>query len=84
MTTPVPSNQPIRYLALGDSYTIGESVPENERWSNQLAELLKSPPQLGGARFKSPSSPAPAGRPLSFGKGFRRRRSARLMIWFHY
>lgn len=31
---------PIRYLALGDSYTIGESVPENERWSNQLADLL--------------------------------------------
>lgn len=30
----------IRYLALGDSYTIGESVPENERWSNQLAGLL--------------------------------------------
>lgn len=43
-TTPtpasVPSNSTIRYLALGDSYTIGESVPENERWSNQLAELI--------------------------------------------
>jgi lysophospholipase L1-like esterase len=37
-----PSEQPIRYLALGDSYTIGESVPENERWSNQLADLLKA------------------------------------------
>jgi len=32
----------IRYLALGDSYTIGESVDESERWSNQLAELIKS------------------------------------------
>lgn len=32
----------IRYLALGDSYTIGESVAEGERWPNQLAELLKS------------------------------------------
>lgn len=31
-----------RYLALGDSYTIGESVAENERWPNQLAELLRS------------------------------------------
>lgn len=31
----------IRYLALGDSYTIGESVPEGERWSNQLADLLQ-------------------------------------------
>ena len=30
----------IRYLALGDSYTIGESVAENERWPNQLAERL--------------------------------------------
>jgi lysophospholipase L1-like esterase len=31
----------MRYLALGDSYTIGESVPESERWPNQLAALLK-------------------------------------------
>lgn len=38
----------IRYLALGDSYTIGESVPENERWSNQLADLLSL--HLGGSR----------------------------------
>lgn len=32
----------IRFLALGDSYTIGESVPKDERWPNQLAELLKT------------------------------------------
>lgn len=32
----------VRYLALGDSYTIGESVPEEERWPNQLAGLLES------------------------------------------
>ena len=32
----------IRYLALGDSYTIGESVTENERWPNQLAGLLQA------------------------------------------
>lgn len=31
----------IRFLALGDSYTIGESVPEPDRWPNQLAELLE-------------------------------------------
>ncbi len=31
----------VRYLALGDSYTIGESVNESERWSMQLAESLK-------------------------------------------
>ena len=30
----------LRYLALGDSYTIGESVDESERWPNQLANLL--------------------------------------------
>jgi len=30
----------LRYLALGDSYTIGESVIEKERWPNQLAGLL--------------------------------------------
>jgi lysophospholipase L1-like esterase len=46
--TPVPSKQSVRYLALGDSYTIGESVAENERWPNQLAELVKSSPQFGG------------------------------------
>ncbi|MCS6832016.1 MAG: GDSL-type esterase/lipase family protein [Flammeovirgaceae bacterium] len=32
---------PLRYLALGDSYTIGESVAPNERWSFQLLEALK-------------------------------------------
>jgi lysophospholipase L1-like esterase len=32
----------IRYLALGDSYTIGESVDETERWPNQLAEMLRA------------------------------------------
>ena len=30
-----------KYLALGDSYTIGESVPEDERWPVQLAEALR-------------------------------------------
>ncbi len=40
MAAPVSSNQSFRYLALGDSYTIGESVAENERWPNQLAALL--------------------------------------------
>ena len=40
VAAPVSSNQSFRYLALGDSYTIGESVAENERWPNQLAALL--------------------------------------------
>jgi lysophospholipase L1-like esterase len=34
-----PSNT--RYLALGDSYTIGESVPANERFPVVLAKTLK-------------------------------------------
>jgi lysophospholipase L1-like esterase len=32
--------QPMKYLALGDSYTIGESVSEPERWPNQLVDSL--------------------------------------------
>ncbi|MEO1524673.1 MAG: SGNH/GDSL hydrolase family protein [Planctomycetota bacterium] len=31
-----------RFLALGDSYTIGESVEEPDRWPNQLARRLGS------------------------------------------
>ena len=31
-----------RYLALGDSYTIGESVSARNGWPNQLAELLEA------------------------------------------
>ena len=31
-----------RHLALGDSYTIGESVSEKNRWPNQLAKLLEA------------------------------------------
>lgn len=31
-----------RFLALGDSYTIGEGVADAERWPNQLVELLKA------------------------------------------
>ena len=34
--------QPFRYLALGDSYTIGESVAESERWPVQLAAALRN------------------------------------------
>ena len=33
---------PIKFLALGDSYTIGESVKEEERWPEQLASQLRS------------------------------------------
>ena len=34
--------QPIRYLALGDSYTIGQSVDVSERWPAQLAARLRN------------------------------------------
>ncbi|TRO65420.1 SGNH/GDSL hydrolase family protein [Christiangramia sabulilitoris] len=37
-----PENPNYTYLALGDSYTIGESVMENERWPVQLAEELRA------------------------------------------
>ena len=30
----------IKYVAIGDSYTIGEGVKENERWPNLLVEHL--------------------------------------------
>jgi len=40
VNTPALSTRTIRYLALGDSYTIGESVAESERWPNQLAAVL--------------------------------------------
>jgi len=32
----------VRYLALGDSYTIGELVSPRDRWSVQLVDLLES------------------------------------------
>jgi lysophospholipase L1-like esterase len=32
--------RPMRFLALGDSYTIGEGVAESERWPVRLAALL--------------------------------------------
>jgi lysophospholipase L1-like esterase len=32
----------MNYLALGDSYTIGEGVAESARWPNQLAALLRA------------------------------------------
>lgn len=42
--------EPQRYLALGDSYTIGESVSATERWPVQLADTLSAL----GIPFQSP------------------------------
>ncbi|HEX8384758.1 MAG TPA: GDSL-type esterase/lipase family protein, partial [Rubricoccaceae bacterium] len=42
---PLPSSPPqvaLRFLALGDSYTIGEGVPEADRWPVQLAAALRA------------------------------------------
>src|SRR5918999_6261669 len=36
------ATQPVRYLALGDSYTIGASVAPVERWPVQLAAQLRA------------------------------------------
>ncbi len=49
---PTDSVRGVSFLSLGDSYTIGESVPEADRWSVQLAEMLRkdglavAPPDL--------------------------------------
>ncbi|HEX8025322.1 MAG TPA: GDSL-type esterase/lipase family protein, partial [Candidatus Limnocylindrales bacterium] len=42
-----------RYVALGDSYTIGTSVDAGERWPNQLVAWLDA-----HARAGSPAAPA--------------------------
>ena len=39
-TAPSDNPQVIKYLALGDSYTIGQSVPEEGRWPVQLAAKI--------------------------------------------
>jgi lysophospholipase L1-like esterase len=40
-TEPMQTEKSIRMLALGDSYTIGESVALDERWPHQLAGRLR-------------------------------------------
>jgi hypothetical protein len=43
VVTPTPSDTSlIRYLALGDSYTIGQSVAEAERFPVQVVDLLST------------------------------------------
>ncbi len=45
---PIPVNT--KFLALGDSYTIGESVAEKERWPVQLAAAMRN----GGVKIDDP------------------------------
>jgi len=47
----------VRFLALGDSYTIGEAVAESERWPVQLAALLGAE----GHRLQAPEIIATTG-----------------------
>ncbi len=51
------SESDITYLPLGDSYTIGESVAEVDRWPNQLASRL----QKDGVALKIVENPARTG-----------------------
>ena len=37
---PAAQEEGVRYVALGDSYTIGTGVAEHERWPNQLTERV--------------------------------------------
>ena len=41
MSVPINDHKNYRYLALGDSYTIGESVTPAERWPVQLVKALR-------------------------------------------
>ncbi len=52
----MPQNS-LSFLALGDSYTIGESVAENERWPVQLANQLND----RGIEMESPKIIATTG-----------------------
>ncbi len=47
---PINTVDTLTYLALGDSYTIGESVSEKERFPVQLSDSLKA----AGIRIKTP------------------------------
>lgn len=42
MPVPEPATEALQYLALGDSYTIGESVATTGRWPNQLVDSLQA------------------------------------------
>jgi len=49
-TTVLQAQQSLSYLALGDSYTIGESLPLKDNFPNQTVDLLK----LRGMKINEP------------------------------
>ncbi len=55
--TRTPTPPTYTYLALGDSYTIGESVPEADQWGMQLAGLLRNE----GVQVSNPTTIARTG-----------------------
>ena len=57
MTARVAVSTPARFLALGDSYTIGEGVAPGERWPVQLAHRLRA----NGAAIGDPQIVATTG-----------------------
>jgi lysophospholipase L1-like esterase len=57
MAPAVGADEPLRYLALGDSYTIGEGVGADARWTHQLAAALRG----GGIALADPVTIARTG-----------------------
>ena len=57
MSTSAGSGSELTFLALGDSYTIGEGVPEPDRWGMLLAGLLRD----GGIAVTDPLTIAQTG-----------------------
>lgn len=53
----LPDNPTSKFLALGDSYTIGESVAEDQRWPVQLVRSLRKKDQA----FRAPTIIATTG-----------------------
>ena len=41
-TVPLVDANPIRYIAIGDSYTVATGIEEKDSWPSQLTQKLKS------------------------------------------